>query len=277
MEAKVFGMLAVFALIVAGAGWMLNITSTNELDSKITEAKSGLRGVTSNLERLADSFDTITRSKIRLNELAQKQAGLEKKLLDVRQQTASSNVEAADLENRYQTLVAEVRQAAAGVLLPSIQLKSGKVLTGARIEHATADVLSVTYAEGTAHLLKKDLPDDLVSRFQMTDPVPGAPPPLPKPKDPYAENPAKIKELNDNLAVLNSKLTVAQGNLVLWQKKEMEYKARYYNARAAGRSSSIVSLTEAETAVTAASQQVLTLRAQANLVEHALQVLNAQH
>ena len=269
MEAKIFGMLMVFALIVAGAAWTLNITSTNELDSRVMDAKAALRGVDSTIEHLTGSVETLARSTKRLKDLAEKEVGLEKKLEEVHQQIASANADAISFDARHTALVEEERTNAAGAVLPEIKLKSGRVMTSVRIQRATAEVLSVQYAEGSAHLLKKDLPDELAARFEMVDSAPSAPPP-PKPKDTTAATTAKIRELRESLSSFNAKLALAQSNLALWQAREADYRARYQSARTAGRSSSIVNLTDAEAAVLAGSRQVNSLKAQVDQLEHEL-------
>lgn len=276
MEGKVISLLILFALTVGGAAWVLNITTTNEIEGKVTEAKAALRGVDRSIEQLTVSMETVNRSKERILKLAEKTDGLDKQLQEARKKVTEATSEAVSLESQFANLVAEVRKNATGTTVPQMTLASGKVLQNVRILQADENVLSVQYSDGIARLTKKDLAEDMVNRFQMVDLPPGKTAALP-PKPKTAANPpspAKVKELRDRLAVLDANIRIGVGNLDIWRRRQADYRQRYDSARAMGRSTSItIQLAEAEAAVTACTKQITAAQAQKELTQHELEML----
>ncbi len=255
MEARAFGLVAVFALLI---GFAAVLHYNEEIDTLSREYD----GVKASLDSLGKTMAlqqaVIDQKEAALNELEglmAKVAPLEKALVEVRKSTATLIDEVAAQEVAFDEAVANVRQAGSGVSIGSMVLTSGKVLTDVKVKSVRADYMSVTHGLGTARLLKSDLPFEIVDRFKLEDPAPfvpkakpladavngdpsgnGAPPPAVKMDTTAAR--AKMKEIQGQIALLRAQFTIASGSYTQLQRRADDYRDMHAAARAAGRSSS---------------------------------------
>lgn len=267
MEGKIIALVLLFGLCIGGAGWVLNMTSTNELEDRISERKTVLRGVERSIEQVTFTRLSVLQSKNRAEEYKEKVDAVQAKLKTAKASIAKLTEEAVGLEARFASLVEDERKAAVGTVLPQLILNSGKVLQQAKFVQIDAGRMTIQHSEGVIHLTKKDLPADLVNRFQIGELAPGEPAIAPlKLKEIAQRNPSKLKELRTKLAVMEANLRIARGNLMLWERKAADYKGRYDMARAAGRSASIAQVTDAEANITTISKQITVTEAQRELL-----------
>jgi hypothetical protein len=255
MEARAFGLVAVFAIIVGFAAMLHYSEDVDELNRDHDGAKAGLESVEKNIAVQQSVIDEKELALNKLEALISKITPLEKAIAEKRKNTAKFAEDVAAQEYAFDDAVANVRQSAANIVIGSLLLNSGKTLTDVKVKSVSADHISVSHSLGAARLRKADLPFEIVDRFKLEDAIAvdaraktvasteegasadGSPPaPIAK-VDPKIAR-AKVKEMQGQIATLRAQVSIASGSQALFQRRAYEYRDLHNAARSAGRSSS---------------------------------------